>query len=367
MNYTAIDLFCGAGGFSLGLSWANFKIVAALDNDKAARATYALNFGLEPIEKDAALTTADEILGEAHLGPGECTLVVGGPPCQGFSVQRRGERDDPRNALVKTFVDTVLRIRPRFFVIENVEGLLSKHGREFQTYVQEKSGRAGYHCHTMKLNAADYGVPQIRRRVLIVGERADEGRLYFTFPAPRYLPTEYRTVRMAIGSLPSPPSDGSPHPSIWNHYREAKLSAKNLERLTYIPEGGGREDLPRRLALPCHTKNKKHRHLDVYGRLAWDSPAVTITARFDSFTRGRFGHPVENRTITLREGARLQSFPDDFQFIGNREQVARQIGNAVPPLLAKAIGENILDAISRREQNLPTLIFEPAFQLSILD
>src|ERR1039457_4129349 len=119
-NYTAIDLFCGAGGFSLGLSWAGFRVAAALDNDIESRKTYELNFGLAPIEKDAALTTPDEILAAAQLSAGECSLVVGGPPCQGFSVQRRGDRDDPRNSLVKTFVDTVLRIRPRFFIIENV-------------------------------------------------------------------------------------------------------------------------------------------------------------------------------------------------------------------------------------------------------
>jgi DNA (cytosine-5)-methyltransferase 1 len=367
IGHSAIDLFCGAGGFSLGFKQAGFELLAALDNDKAARETYKCNFNLNPLTNDVSQITSPELLDFAHAKPGECTVVIGGPPCQGFSVQRRGSRKDSRNNLVKVFLDLTLDIRPRFFVIENVGGLLSRHGREFHKYVEHASASEGYRCFVKTLNAADFGVPQIRRRVFMVGERLDEGRSYFSFPIPTHRPEAYITVRRAIGSLPSPPPDGSPHPKVWNHFREARLSPVNLKRIAQIPEGGGREHLPAELALPCHTNNKKHRHLDVYGRLAWDKPAVTLTARFDSFTRGRFGHPVEHRTITLREGARLQSFPDDFRFFGNREEIARQIGNAVPPLLAKAVAASILDTISRREQNLPALRYGPALQLSMLE
>jgi DNA (cytosine-5)-methyltransferase 1 len=340
---TAIDLFCGAGGFSLGLRDAGFELRGALDNDRKAFETYTHNFGGIGFHADAKQFDVSE------FGPvRDLTVVVGGPPCQGFSIQRRGDRDDARNRLVQVFLDMALSLRPRFFVIENVLGLVSKHGKEFQEYVQREAASAGYHCHTAKLNAASYGVPQVRWRALIVGERLDDSKAYFKFPEPSHSESQFVTVRESIRDLPSPPLDGSPHDSFSNHFREARLSATNLARIRCIPEGGGREHLPTHLELPCHVSNRKHRHLDTYGRLAWDKPAVTITARFDSFTRGRFGHPNEDRTITLREGARLQSFPDSFKFFGNREEVARQIGNAVPPALAKAIGHSIADALKRR-------------------
>jgi len=355
MPLTAIDLFCGAGGFSLGLQWAEFRIKAALDNDPAAVRTYLHNFGDIAISSDAKLVNAEQIRLKTQVDDSDLTLVVGGPPCQGFSIQRRGDRQDERNDLVKVFLDLALSLRPRFFIIENVLGLMSLHGRDIQRYVAETSGSAGYACHTAKLNAAEYSVPQIRKRVLIVGERLDDGFGFFKFPEPQRDLTKYVTVREALRALPSPPQDGSCHPLFWNHYREARLSPLNLKRIAAIPEGGGREYLPPELQLPCHINNKKHRHLDVYGRLAWDQPSVTITAGFDSFTRGRFGHPTENRTLTLREGARLQSFPDSFRFFGNREEVARQIGNAVPPLLAKHLGQAIKDAIRRRVDGQPAI------------
>lgn len=154
----------------------------------------------------------------------------------------------------------------------------------------------------------------------------------------------------AIGDLPSPPADGSEHPIVPNHYREARLSALNKERIRHVPQGGGRLDLPAHLQLACHQGS--HRHLDTYGRLAWDQPSVTITARFDSFTRGRFGHPVEDRSLTLREGARIQGFPDEFVFLGNREECARMIGNAVPPPLAEALGRSLRYSLLAEAQAL---------------
>lgn len=345
---TAIDLFCGAGGFSLGLEWAEFRILAALDNDRAALETYRHHFGEVAIDVDATLTTVDQLRQKTGAEHRDITVVVGGPPCQGFSFQRRGDRDDERNHLVKVFLDLALQLRPRFFIIENVLGLMSRRGRDVQRYVEEVSAIEGYVCHTAKLNAAAFAVPQNRWRVFMVGERLDSGIGFFRFPEPDCATTEYVTVRESLRDLPSPPANGASHPDYWNHFRETKLSVVNQKRIASIPEGGGREHLPPNLRLPCHVNNKKHRHLDVYGRLAWDQPSVTITARFDSFTRGRFGHPAENRSLTLREGARLQSFPDWFRFFGNREEIARQIGNAVPPLVAKRLGYAIQDAIHRR-------------------
>ena len=344
---TAIDLFAGAGGLSLGLRRAGFEVRAAADNDRFAVETYRKNLGDHVLQCDLSTVEPSALLELAHLASGECDLLAGGPPCQGFSVQRRGADDDPRNSLVLHYFRMVESIKPRFFLMENVSGLMSKRGKVFLDEVMRRAAKLGYHLHLKKLDAVEFGVPQSRVRVILVGEyigHADSPT--FSFPAGTAGPA--RTVRDAIADLPTPPADGTSHPLFANHAREARLSALNLERLRHIPPGGGREDLPQYLQLPCHRNNPGHRHLDVYGRLSWDKPCGTITARFDSFTRGRFAHPEDHRSLTLREGARLQTFPDDFVFIGNREAGAKQIGNAVPPLLAMLLGRSILEALRQR-------------------
>ncbi|WP_175890336.1 DNA cytosine methyltransferase [Burkholderia cepacia] len=344
---TAIDLFSGAGGLALGLKKSGFDLRAAVEADKWAARTYRKNLGSHLLEVDIHKLAVADLLEFAQLAPGECDLLAGGPPCQGFSVQRRGADEDPRNDLVLEFLRCVEGVKPRIFLMENVSGLMSKRGRPFLEAVVSKARELGYVVHQAKLEAADYGVPQLRKRVILVGEMPRDGESYFQFPDPNVSEEGYKTVREAIADLPSPPPDGALHAEIANHAREARLSALNRERLQHIPPGGGREDLPEHLQLPCHINNPSHRHVDVYGRLEWDRPSGTITARFDSFTRGRFAHPVEHRSLTLREGARLQTFPDDFHFEGNREEVAKQIGNAVPPLLAEALGKALMRTLPK--------------------
>lgn len=346
---TAIDLFCGAGGLSLGLNSAGYRIAAALDNDPIATRTYERALGSHVDTASIEEVSGKEILARASLGRGDCMLLAGGPPCQGFSVQRRGDREDARNGLVLHFMRLVEEVRPQFFLMENVGGLLSKHGKPFLKEMAERAARLNYIIHIELLDAADYGVPQVRKRAFLVGEHAPDLIPRFRFPK-RTHSTRRVTVRDAIGDLPTPPADGSPHPGIPNHYREARLSKLNLERIRHVPPGGGREHLPVHLQLACHVNNPGHRHMDVYGRLSWDEPSVTLTARFDSFTRGRFGHPDDDRSLTVREGARLQTFPDHFVFEGNREQGARQVGNAVPPLLAQRIGAAIIEAAAARQE-----------------
>lgn len=338
---TAIDLFCGAGGLSLGLQLAGFQVLAAIDNDPVAVRTYERALGSHVECRDLQGLNGQEILRKVGLAVGECTLLAGGPPCQGFSVQRRGDRQDPRNDLVFDFIRIVEEIKPRFFIMENVGGLLSKRGKDFLQKISTRASRANYTIQVKLLDAVEYGVPQVRKRAFLVGERSVDPFPCFHFPQPTHLDNAV-TVRKAIGDLESPPSDGSHHPRIANHFREARLSALNLERIRHVPPGGGRESLPDHLQLACHVNNPSHRHLDVYGRLSWEQPSVTLTARFDSFTRGRFGHPEEDRSLTIREGARIQTFPDWFVFEGNREQCARQVGNAVPPLLAQKIANEVL-------------------------
>lgn len=338
MPLTAIDAFAGAGGLSLGLRRAGFRVALAFDNDAVAVETYRKNLTDNVEELDASTTTGAVLLERAGLGSGELDLLAGGPPCQGFSIQRRGERQDDRNRLVLRYLDWIRTIRPRAFLIENVPAIKGVRGGYVLHAITEAAKHLAFTVHIATLNAADYGLAQNRRRVFLIAVDKD---INFSWPRRS---TERLTVRQAIGDLPSPPPDGRPHPWVPNHYREARLSQRNIDRIRHVPEGGGREHLPPHLRLACHSQG--HRHLDTYGRLAWDEPSVTITARFDSFTRGRFGHPVEDRSLTLREGARLQGFPDDFVFLGNREQGARLVGNAVPPPLAAEIGRALALALT---------------------
>jgi DNA (cytosine-5)-methyltransferase 1 len=344
-NAPAIDLFCGAGGLSLGLRNAGFDLAAAVDNDPVAVRTYAANLGNHVWCASLEDISAADLLGRAGIGKGECLLLAGGPPCQGFSLQRRGDRRDARNELVLQFLRMVEAIQPRFFLMENVGGLLTKHGKPFLRELSTRASYLDYIIHLAVLDAVDFGVPQVRKRAFLVGEQVPAFNPRFVFPTVPAKPVR-RTVRDAIGDLPSPPEDGSPHSAFANHYREARLAPINVERIKHVPPGGGREHLPSHLQLKCHVDNPRHRHMDVYGRLAWDEPSVTLTARFDSFTRGRFAHPTEHRSLTIREGARIQTFPDRFIFEGNREESARQVGNAVPPRLAQQLGKAILEAAS---------------------
>ncbi len=342
---TAIDLFAGAGGLALGLRAAGFELRAAVELDSAAALTYRKNIGEHVIQKSIRDVSADEVVTVASVGVGDCDLLAAGPPCQGFSYQRDRESalNDPRNSLVLDVVRLVNQLRPKTFLIENVPGFASRRGSALLSEVTTLL-RETYAVYVTELNAVEFGVAQSRSRLFVVGQRLDLRLPALRFPIGAPAKT-WRTVRDAIADLPSPPLDGSPHPLVPNHFREARLSATNRERLSHIPPGGGRESLPLHLQLPCHRDNPSHRHLDVYGRLEWERPSVTITARFDSFTRGRFAHPAEDRSLTLREGARLQSFPDSFVFFGNREQCASQIGNAVPPLLAERVGRCILQSL----------------------
>lgn len=341
-KYRVIDCFCGAGGLSLGFERAGFNVEYAFDLDKSAVETYKSNPKYHhgtAFVRDIYNVSKKSI--EEDLGHSLDTVdvVIGGPPCQGFSVQRRGDDNDPRNQLVLEYVRLLKEIRPRFFIMENVSGILSQRGKPYVEALVTNMTDAGYSLQQKKMTASEYGVPQDRKRVIIIGELTEGGNTLFKFPEP--LDGNKPTVRDAISDLMDKNETDVP-----NHKAD-KLSDINLKRIRAISEGQGRDSLPEELQLPCHKKHEGHRHLDTYGRMAWDQPSPTITARFDSFSRGRFGHPVLDRTITLREGARLQTFPDDFEFVGTKVEVARQIGNAVPPLLAEAIAKEVLEILKK--------------------
>ena len=343
MELRAVDLFCGAGGLSLGLKNAGIKPVFAADFDAHSCSTYRENIGNHVHQLDLSKISAHEFASMVKDSTEQVDIVAGGPPCQGFSVQRRGQPLDARNELVKRFGEYALMLAPKAILMENVPTILGARGRAFVDFITA-AWEKDYVLHKAVLDAVSYGAPQFRRRAFIVAIRKDLNSS-FEFPEPTRSPEEYRTVREAIGDLPPPPEDFSEHPNHPNHRRVA-ISDINIERISHVPEGGGRLDVPSHLQLPCHKASNGHRHLDVFGRLSWSRPSGTLTAMFDNFTRGRFAHPAENRNITGREGARLQTFPDSFRFLGPKKDVAKQIGNAVPPLLGQAVGEALVQALA---------------------
>lgn len=334
---TAVDLFCGAGGFTRGLLAAGLEVVLGVDNWERASDVYSANFDHPFLGTDVETLTGEDVLSAAEVDT--VHLVVGGPPCQGFSVQRIGDDSDPRNNLVLEFGRLAVELRPEFVVMENVVGLTGRRGQSLLSSLLRILEDGGYTIDVVTVDAANFGVPQRRRRVLVLGRRAGA-------PRPCLSPESGGppTVWDAIGDLQEPPADprkdhGDPL------HRGSRLSELNRLRLSHVPPGGGFQDIPMELRAPCHRRGAgKIGHRQVYGRMHPDEPAPTITARFDSFTRGQFAHPFSDRNITLREGARLQGFPDDHKFVGTREEVAALIGNALPPPLARAIGEAIRGA-----------------------
>lgn len=342
-----VDAFCGAGGLGLGLTRAGFEILLGFDIDQHCIDTIKQNkkyFSHRVEQADISDMLNGVLLEKCNLKRGELDLLAGGPPCQGFSIQRIGLDKDIRNLLVLKYEKLIEEVYPRCFVMENVSGIAGKRGKTILHRLISNTKKAGYNVSLQLLNAQDYGVPQRRKRYIIVGVRKDICS-QFEYPKPSMVK---KTVRDTIGDLPEPPIDGSDHPEISLHRRD-KLSKKNLARINSITQGQGRDALPRKLLTKCHRiSSTVIGHRNVYGRMAWDDVAPTITARFDSFTRGQFGHPDQPRTISLREGALLQTFPIDFTFVGNKVDVARQIGNAVPPVLAESIGKSIVKCLAQK-------------------
>ncbi len=354
-SLTAIDAFCGAGGLSIGLANVGFNILLGFDLDKKCVETLKKNSKTirhTTLQSDVKDMLGGKLLKHAKISKGELDLLAGGPPCQGFSVQRTigGDRD-ARNLLVDDYGDLIAEVEPRFFLMENVTGIGGKRGREIVDRFKDRMTEIGYFCHEKILDAQDYGVPQRRRRFIVVGEKVTGTGPLFEWPK-LVRARAANTVRTTIGHLPAPPTDGSDHPDFYGH-RSDRLSEVNKARLMVLKEGQARDDLPEHLLADCHkVSSDVIGHRNVYGRMTWDEVAPTITARFDSFTRGKFGHPNQLRSISLLEGALLQTFPESYHFSGTKVDIARQIGNAVPPRFAAAIGRAIAKAIGLQFRNL---------------
>lgn len=332
----AIDLFCGCGGLTLGLKQAGFEVIGAVDNDSLAVETYKVNHPEVYVwEEDICALTALKVKRKLGIKKGELDLLAGCPPCQGFSTIRTlngGKRvRDGRNKLILEFQRFVEELLPKAVMMENVPGL-RKNGR-FKKFCK-KLEDLGYKVNHDVLNAADYGVPQRRRRLILLAGL--NGEIGFAKKARCN-----RTVFDAIGSLKPAGESGDKL-----HDLTERRSKKVVDLIKKIPkDGGSRKDLGKKRQLKCHKKCDGFK--DVYGRMAWDKVAPTITSGCTNPSKGRFLHPEENRAITLREAALIQTFPKKYSFNTDisKGKISELIGNALPPIFIKKHSLNICRAV----------------------
>lgn len=340
------DLFAGVGGMSQGFKMAgNFDIAFAIEYDKDIAKSYQKNHDKTDVyAKDISDIDVDLL----HKKHPNIDVIIGGPPCQGFS--QKGKRlslDDPRNYLFQQFVRFVKEFKPKYFVLENVPNIVTTANGYFKDQIVSAFNQIGYDVTYGVLCAADYGVPQDRHRAVFLGQI---GKLEVKLPQPNGKKT---TIREAIYDLPFIESgEGAEEmlydkpatsdfqklmrgdsQTLYNH-TATKHNAMALRRLAMIPKGAGKEVLP-------PEERTKSIYSGTWSRMIEDDISVTITTRYDTPSSGRFTHPILDRCITTREAARIQSFPDSFVFYGTKTCQMKQVGNAVPPLLAKAIAEQI--------------------------
>ena len=366
-SLTAVDLFCGCGGMSAGLRSAGFHVLAGVDLEPRYMATFARNFPeAMPLRLDLSSVTPAFLMEHLGIEPGELDLVAGGPPCQGFSKnvpRRHRSMNDPNNLLIRTYLDYCIALRPRMVLMENVAEMRNGFSSRFCEDVLARLEQAGYAVTHATLNAAEFGVPQRRRRAFFLASRngqvpraptpshgscTGQGELFERSP--------FVSVWDAIGDLPSLPHGSGEDPSsyacgpfcdyqrrvradgshVHNHVARP-LAPTQYARLASLLPGQGNKDLPDNL-------KTKGGYSGAYGRLTKEMVAPTITRWVFHPGSGRWGHPVDIRTLTIREAARIQGFSDSYEFVGSFVQQAGQLGNAVPPILVEKV------ATTMREQ-----------------
>lgn len=358
-EYDFVDFFCGAGGMSFGfhqmaeltgrLRWAG-----AVDIDKHAIDTYERNYGHRPANVNLGDAEIDEIRAALDLKEGNDLILIGCAPCQGFSSHRKKDHRGPdsRNTLVGRFAEIAVQLQPKMIIMENVPDLLAKkHWNHFQAF-KDTVEAAGYHIAVKILGMADYGAPQARFRTVLIAARD----FIPTLPEPVFSPDQYRTVRDAIGNLS--PLEAGQKDTVDPMHITSKHRKETIDILRQVPKDGGNR--PKGVGPQC--LDKVAGFSDVYGRLAWDKTAVTITARCRTPSCGRFAHPEQNRGLSVREAALLQGFPSDFYFEGPFDDKYKQIGNAVSPIFSTALAGHILTMLAgQNHANSEEVIDAPTF------
>jgi DNA (cytosine-5)-methyltransferase 1 len=346
-NIAAFDFFCGCGGTSRGFQNAGIDIAFALDIDPDAKRTFMLNFpGTTFCHKSITKLTASDLQPTIDKYKDSYKLFCGCAPCQPFTKQNtESPKRDTRKSLLSQFGKIIEDFKPDFVFVENVPGLqnASKHKRGPFPAFKKALEKMDYYITYGVVAAQDYGAPQLRRRFVLLASKHGEIRI----PASthgRDLGNPHKTVRDAITDLPAIAAGEEYLDLIIKNHRASNLSDLNMKRIKASDrDGGGRINWPKKLWPDCYTRtNEKGEihsgHTDCYGRLWWDKPATGLTTRCISYSNGRFGHPEQDRAISVREAARLQGFDDGFEFTGNMNSMAKQIGNAVPVDLAYVMG-----------------------------
>jgi len=339
IDASVVDLFCGAGGLSHGFSLEGITVAAGIDVDEDCRYAFEINNIAPFIPKDVSALEPDEL--NEIFYPTRYRILVGCAPCQPFSLYNQ-KNDDPKWRLLDDFGTLIDGARPDVVSMENVPQLLKfRGGKLFDDFVCVLEG-AGYNVTFGTLYGPDYGLAQTRSRLVLIASRLG----WICLPEPTRGKDGYSTVADAIGSLPALEAGGAdPHDPL---HRCSRLSAVNLKRIKASRPGGTWREWPSELVSGCHTHDSGRGYAAVYGRMTWDEPSPTITTQFYGFGNGRFGHPQQNRALSLREGAILQGFPKEYQFVepGKRVQfkkLGRMIGNAVPVAFARSIARTIAE------------------------
>jgi DNA (cytosine-5)-methyltransferase 1 len=373
MAWATLSLFAGAGGCTLGFDSAGFDVKLGLEINEDAISTYRENFSeTDVVEKDVSETSSEWLLDRLNLEPGELDFLIGGPPCQGFSSAGKNFWDDSRNQLLKHYIRLLEEIQPKWFLMENVEGLLTAQESEYITEAAKKFVEAGYTIRIHKLYSHWYGLPQKRKRVFIVG---NSGGVNFEFPKPTHhgisAVSSPRSIMDAISDLPEPATEGPEsleYPNqpendyqqslrgdaLTEHYNSG-VSDILQKRIEHLEPGQTMQDLPDELQHESFDRRSSRRVKDGtptekrggapsgLKRLEPDDPSLTITGGSQS----EFIHPVQDRFLTLRECARIQSFPDWFEFEGTKTSKQQQIGNAIPPLIAEKLANHFGDVMGQ--------------------
>lgn len=340
----AVDLFCGVGGLTCGLAQAGVVVKAGYDIDPTCKYPYEANSEARFVEKSVADLSGEDLA--AHWSPNAVRLLAGCAPCQPFSSIATASTSRARHekwGMLFHFARLVRETMPDLVTMENVPGVVGE--APFEEFIKTLS-QCGFQINYSVVDAADFGTPQRRRRLVLVASRIGQVAL----PGPSHPgPNHWVTVRKAIAHLPPLSSGETNHRDAL--HKAAKLSETNLKRIRTSVEGGTWRDWPVELRAECHRRESGKHSAGVYGRMSWDKPAPTMTTLCYGYGNGRFGHPEQDRAISLREAAIFQSFPEDYRFSPEGQaiplkNVSRMIGNAVPPKLAEVVGRVLVAHVS---------------------